>query len=416
MKFEQNSAILMMTMTTDASAKNTHAAGDALLPHQLRILQIVPTVEQEASGPSYAVPRLCAALSGAGNDLVLASVGGSWLTGDQPYVHYRAPRGFKGIPLLQDLWLSRGLRQHLMSEANWAEIIHSHGLWVMPNVYPALAARSAGKPLIVSPHGTLSSVALARTRRLKRIFWILLQRPAVRSAACLHATSEQEYKDIRRVGLRQPVAVVPIGVDIPPLRCARKEERFRTLLYLGRIHPIKGIDNLLRAWQGVATKFPDWQLRLVGPDDSGYLAQIIHVAEEPALPRVTFAGPRYGAEKQAEYAQADLCILPSHSENFGMSVAEALAQGIPVITTAGTPWQGVREHGCGWFVPATVPGIESALHEALACDRSCLADMGRAGRGWMERDFSWSRVAKDLEQTYRWILSGGSPPHFVRLN
>jgi glycosyltransferase involved in cell wall biosynthesis len=406
----------MMTMTTETSAKSTHVAGDALLAHQLRILQIVPTVEQEASGPSYAVPRLCAALSGVGNDLVLASVGGSWIPGDRPYVHYRAPRGFKGIPLLQDLWLSRELRRHLMHDAKWAEIVHSHGLWAMPNVYPALAAHSAGKPFVVSPRGTLSSVALARTRRLKRVFWFLLQGPAVRSAACLHATSEQEYQDIRRAGLRQPVAVVPNGVDIPPRGFARKGERFRVLLYLGRIHPIKGIDNLLRAWQGVAIRFPDWQLRLVGPDDSGYLAQVLRMAEELALPRVVFAGPRYGAEKQAEYAQADLCILPSYSENFGMSVAEALAQGVPVITTSGTPWQSVREHGCGWFVPATVPEIESALREALACDRSCLAAMGRVGQDWMQRDFSWSHVAKDFEQTYRWILNGGSPPHFVRLD
>jgi glycosyltransferase involved in cell wall biosynthesis len=339
-----------------------------------------------------------------------------WHSGEHPYVHHLSPRRFKGVPVLQNLWLSADLRRLLIREATSADILHSHGLWLMPTVYPALAARWAAKPLVLSPRGTLSAVALARSRQVKRVFWTLLQGPAVRSAACLHATSEQEYKDIRDAGLRQPVAVVSNGIDIPAVTSAPKGGQFRTLLYLGRIHPIKGIDNLLRAWQRVAAEFPNWQLRLVGPDDAGHLAQIELLKNELALPRVVFAGPRYGAQKHAEYAESDLFILPSYTENFGVSVAEALAQGVPVVTTTGTPWEGVLAHGCGWWVSPTVTGLEGALCKALTLDRPSLADMGRIGRAWMERDYSWSRVARDFEQTYRWILSGGSPPAFIKLD
>jgi glycosyltransferase involved in cell wall biosynthesis len=188
------------------------------------------------------------------------------------------------------------------------------------------------------------------------------------------------------------------------------------VLYLGRIHPIKGISNLLHAWRAVAPKFGDWQLRLVGPDDGGHLVQMQRLAHDLELPRVAFAGPRYGTEKNAEYSGADLYVFPSHSENFGMSVAEALAHGVPVVTTTGTPWEKVEEHGCGWLVPPTAAGIQRALNEAISLDRPSLGKMGQAGRAWMQREFSWSRVAQDIESAYRWILGGGSPPNFVRLD
>ena len=392
------------------SASGTRSQG------RLCILQVVPTVEQEASGPAYSVPRLCAALGSAGNKVVLASVGGAGAGGKQPYSHFVAPRGFRSIPLLRDFWFSAGLRRRLMHEVRGAELVHSHGMWVMPTIYPALATHRAGKPLVIAPRGTLSPIALARSRWMKKVFWAILQGPAVRSAACFHATSEQEYRDIRRAGLRQPVAIVPNGVDIPAVSAKPKASGSRTLLYLGRIHPIKGIDNLLRAWQRVASQFPNWQLRLVGPDSNGYRAQLERLSTELQLPRVVFAGPRYGADKQTEYAAADLYVLPSHTENFGMSAAEALAQGVPIVTSVGTPWQGVREHGCGWCVSADVAGLEGALKEALALDRPTLESMGRAGREWMGREFSWTRVARDLEQTYRWLLSGGPPPAFIRFD
>lgn len=382
---------------------------------RLRILQIVPTAEQEASGPSYSVPRLCAALGAAGHEPKLASVSGASLSDVISCAHYVAERQWSNVPILKNLWRSEGLRRQLLREAEWADIVHSNGLWVMPGVYPASAARAAGKPLVLSPRGTLSAVALNRRRWRKRIFWVALQKRAVRSAACLHATSEKEYREIRNAGLRQPIAIVPNGIDVPP-RIEKVPAARRTLLYLGRIHPIKGIDNLLRAWAKVQTEFPDWELRLVGPDEGNYRTELERLIGASSLPRVTFVGPRYGRDKNQEYAAADTYVLPSLTENFGMSVAEALAHGVPVITTTGAPWSGVSEHGCGWVVSPTPAGIEGALQEALRLAPSCLAEMGQRGRAWMERDFSWEHVAEAFEQTYRWILGGGALPDLVKLD
>jgi glycosyltransferase involved in cell wall biosynthesis len=236
----------------------------------------------------------------------------------------------------------------------------------------------------------------------------------MRRASLLHATSEQEYRDIRAFGLRQPVVIVPNGIDLPaPVKRRERPSHLRTLLYLGRIHPIKGIEILLRAWQPLAARHPDWQLRIVGPDSDSHQASLERLARQLGLDRITFAGPRFGADKQTEYAAADLYVLPSFTENFGMTVAEALAQGTPVVTTTGTPWAALREHGCGWMVTPDVDGLVSALDEALSQEPARLAEMGERGRAWMEHEFSWQRVATDFERAYRWLISGGTAPDFL---
>jgi glycosyltransferase involved in cell wall biosynthesis len=382
----------------------------------MRIIHTVSSVEQEASGPSYSVVRLSQALARIVDDVHLLSVGNTASGGTGNYRHSTCRKSFGGVPGVRRLFVSSDLLRLLYREAGKAQLIHSHGLWLMPNVYPAWAASRHGRPLVVSPRGTLSPVALRFSPHLKKLFWALLQGPAIRSAACLHATSDQEYEHIRNAGLRQPVAIVSNGIDIHPLHASEARPELRTLLYLGRLHPIKGLENLLRAWQRVAGEFREWQLRLVGPDEGDYRSKLERLAHELRLERTAFAGPRYGEAKQAEYDAADLFVLPSYSENFGVSVAEALARGVPVIATTGTPWQKLRDQGCGWLVAPDVEGLEGALRQALALDPTSLKTMGRGGRAWVEHQFSWPRVAADFERAYRWLLSGGTAPEFVKLD
>jgi glycosyltransferase involved in cell wall biosynthesis len=331
--------------------------------------------------------------------------------------HRCYPQDFAAVPVLKKLCLSNQLARALDEATITADIVHNHSLWLMPNIYPATAAARRGKPFVVSPRGTFAKRALEYSSQAKRLFWAALQGPAVRTAACFHATSYQEYLDIRRASLVRPVAIIPNGVDVPdePAIDVRRE-RPRTLLYLGRLHRIKGLDLLLHAWNRVANTAPDWRLRIVGPDEARYRHELERLANELGAPRVEFAGARYGSEKTAEFGAAQLFILPSHTENFGMSVAEALAQGTPVITTTGTPWIGIRDHGCGWYVDPTADALESALREALLLEPAELAKMGQSGREWMVRDFAWSMVAKKMEMTYRWLIAGGAPPDFVRLD
>jgi len=237
------------------------------------------------------------------------------------------------------------------------------------------------------------------------------QGSVLKNAACLHATSELEFREIREKGLSNPVAIIPNGIDIPNIR--KKEApspNKRRLLYLGRIHPIKGIDILLRAWAAIEKDFPDWELSVVGPDNNGYLCRLQNLAKDLNIEKVTFPGPAYGEEKCRVYQSADLFVLPTHSENFGMTVAEALAYGIPAIVSKGAPWQGLETHGCGWWLEIGEEPLKECLKEALTLSPKELSKRGALGRAWVERDFSWPRAGEMMHKTYLWLLGDGPLP------
>lgn len=381
----------------------------------MKIIQVVPSLEAEASGPSYSVPRLAESLAALGHDVVLMSAGGQAVSPGAVVRFERFDRDLGAVPVAKLLQLSEGMRRALMREAVEADLIHANGMWTGPTLYPAWAAAAASKALVVSPRGTLSPVALRRSALRKKLFWRIFQRSAVGHAQVLHATSEGEYADIRRFGLRQPVAVIPNGVDLePPVEVRRRDGPLR-LLYLGRIHPIKGLEPMLHAWRAVADRFPQWVLRLVGPGPDDYRRQLEELVRAHDIPNVTFAPARYGGDKLREYAEADLFILPSFTENFGMTVAEALAQERPVITTTGTPWRDLARNGCGWWVEPTSEALARAMCEAMGLGRGPLAQMGRRGRAWMQAEFGWLRIAAEMAEVYAWTLGQGPRPTCVEL-
>lgn len=375
-----------------------------------RAIHIVPSVEAEAAGPAYSVVRLCDALAAAGVAPEVAVVGTGPSRVARPYLRVFAP-GLGPARLGGSPELRRWLRQE--AEAG-AEILHGHSLWMLPNVYPAWAVRGTTAKLVVSPRGTLSPWAMTRNAWRKRVFWHLAQGRALAAAHCFHATAESEHDDLRRLGFRQPVCVLPNGVDLPEGSRPTPGPR-RTLLYLGRIHPKKGIDVLLKAWARLEAERPDWDLRILGPDNGGHLAQMQRLALELKLQRVVFAGPVYGAEKLQAYRTADLFVLPTHSENFGMTVAEALAAGTPAVVTRGAPWQGLLQEGAGWWIDPGVEALEAALREATALAPGHREAMGASGRAWMARDFAWDQIGLRMAETYRWLREGGAPPPWVRM-
>jgi glycosyltransferase involved in cell wall biosynthesis len=292
--------------------------------------------------------------------------------------------------------------------------MHNHSLWMMPNLYPAWAARGASCRLVTSPRGTLSPWALRRSAWQKRLMWLLGQGRAVRDSHCFHATAPSEYRDIRAAGLRGPVAVIPNGIDLGPETVPDPAgTRPRRLLFLGRLHPVKGIDLLLRAWRQVQGEFPDWELRVVGGGDPGYRAELLRLAEGLGVARVDFPGSAFGPDKTREYQQAELFVLPTHTENFGVAVAEALAHGLPAVVTKAAPWGGLESKGCGWWIDGGEEALLQALRSALALSREQLREKGRRGRQWMAADFSWDRVGQMMLGTYEWLLGGGPPPAWV---
>ena len=185
----------------------------------------------------------------------------------------------------------------------------------------------------------------------KRLFWWLAQRQAVATASLLHATSESEIADVRAAGLAHPTVLAPNGVDTAFFDGALsgQSERQRTVLSLGRIHPKKGLDRLIRAFAKIEAHHPGWRLRIVGPSERGHAEELRRMAGNLGCERVLIEGPVYGVNKVTAYRSADIFALPTLHENFAMTVAESLAAGTPVVSTMGAPWSGLerRDVGCG---------------------------------------------------------------------
>lgn len=177
----------------------------------------------------------------------------------------------------------------------------------------------------------------------KRLALWLYQRKDLNSATCLHATSQSEVDNFRKIGLKSPFALIPNGIDVNnyPLKTEHCKREPRTILFLSRIHPIKGIQILLEAWYGInETQRRGWQVIIAGEGEKDYIYKLQNIIKmKYPKSNVSLVGPKYGKEKIKMYHQADVFILPTYSENFGMVIAEAMSCGVPVITTKGTPWE-----------------------------------------------------------------------------
>ncbi|MBL8907750.1 MAG: glycosyltransferase [Rhizobiales bacterium] len=378
----------------------------------MHIIHTVSSLESEASGPSYTVPRLCQALAEGGARVELFSLGRNGGSGLNGYSDVRFAYDDAWMPL-RKLGRSRAMRDALFSAQ--ADVFHTHGLWMMPNVYPAQAARHLRKPLVLAPRGMLGPEALQFSRNKKQIFWNLVHAPLMKHVRCFHATAEQECEEIRAFGLDQPVAIVPNGIDVPPASDLPAPIESRSVLSLGRIHRKKGLEQLVRAWARVEPEYRDWRLDIVGPGEGGYDKVLLNLSRELGLRRLSISGPVYGADKIRRMAEAELFVLPTLNENFAMTVAESLACGTPVVSTKGAPWAGLHDNRCGWWVERGEDALATALRAALSLPAEERRNMGLRGRAWMLRDFGWTAIAEKMAATYTWLLSGGEPPQWIRL-
>lgn len=374
-----------------------------------RALHVVAGLAPARGGPSYSVPRLCAALREAGCAASVLTLQEEEKPAGESVEAFLQDR--TGLHPLDGLQASAGLRRATRAAAGLADIVHAHGLWRMPNVYAGAAAARVGRPLVVSPRGMLAPEALKFSAWKKRIFWALVQGSAYAGAAAWHATSAQEAADIRAFGIRAPIAVIPNGIDLPfALADHPTEKRRRCLLFLSRLHPKKGLSTLVSAWAKTAPQRPDWDLVIAGPDEGGYRAIVQAQADSEGASRISFLGAVYGVRKDEVLRAADLFVLPTKSESFGIAVAEALACGLPAIVTRGAPWAGLEIERCGWWVDHGPEALAAALLEATSLPAAERRAMGARGHAWMARAFAWNPIATQLLDVYRWLRDGGSTP------
>lgn len=379
--------------------------------HVVRLVHVVPHIDQEAAGPSYCVPRLCQSLAACGNEVELTCLAAR---GEIPGISLDLHPQW---PILGRFAISTSLARALGRKARGVDIVHNNSLWSMVNVAAGWVVPGRRAKLVTSPHGTLSPWALNRSRGVKWLLWPL-QRRALARADLLQATSEEEFQQIRAQGFTVPVAVVPNGIDVPamPVSRAHADTEMRTLLFLGRIHPTKGLDRLLQAWAELQAGHPGWQLIIAGRGEAAYVQEVQALAATLGVRRVEFPGPLYGEAKAQAYFGAELFVLPTHSENFGMVVAEALAHGCPAVVGRGAPWSGLETERCGWWVDNSVPTLTATLDTAMQAPPDQLAAMGLRGRAWMARDYGWDAIGQKMDAAYRWLVNGGERPAWVKVD
>jgi glycosyltransferase involved in cell wall biosynthesis len=394
----------------------TYASAE-VTPH--RIVHVVHSLAVEFGGPAFSVPELALAQSELISEVKLL---------------HRIPAA--GDPIAaQGLLASRpGHRLIVEPLTRWgqldssisaADLVHVHGLWEITAYRAVRTASRRGIPYVIAPSGTLRPDALRRKSMKKKIALTLDFRRRLQQASALHATSLQEAREMRALGLRSPIAVIPIGLHVDQFMSNGESDLLnsrwpelrgkRRLVFLGRIHPIKGLENLAAAWGLVAPEASDWQLVIAGPDEGGYRKRVEGaLAAAGVSDRTTFTGEISGEDKCRMFRESDALVLPSISENFGFCVCEALAAGLPVIASRGTPWEGLETEGCGYWVEPAVEPLADGIRKLVDLEDRERRAMGARGRDWVAREFTAEASARALSALHSWVL-GGSRPNCLHL-
>ena len=385
-----------------------------------RWVEVVSHLHPKYGGLSAAVPALGQRLAHANNlDISLAA----FCTPDE---HFH-PTGYDPAhlsywPASRRPWLEDRLRKQLrpafLDQLRGSDGIHIHGLWEQSTSVAADAARALRIPYLISAHGMLEPWALQNKRLKKLLYARLIERPNVAHAACLHALTRAEASHYRNFGARSPIAIIPNGVDIPTRRDPQlflnqfpaAANARRIILFLGRLHPKKGLDILLQSWSTLATQHPDALLVLAGPDSESTQARLEAViAQHNLQSSVLFTGMLNEAQKWSALAAAEAFVLPSYSEGLSVGVLEALGMSLPVIVTEPCNMPEVEEAQAGWQIQPNAVALTAALTELLENSPQTNAAIGANGAALINSRYTWPIVAAQMAELYRWLAGGPHP-------
>lgn len=356
----------------------------------MKVLHYIPTLGRQDGGTSMYMQQLSAELG----QLVELHVVSHPVENELEVEH--AER--HSLTLSANFWKVRRDYLQILEEVK-PDVVHVNCCWHPYFAYAVIWARQAGYKVVLTPHGMLEPWIMKRhywTRKLPSL--LLFQRRAVRMATLLHATAEMEKQHLLDLGWNREVCVVPNGIEVQKIAMKEDWTPSRRLLFMSRIHPKKGVDRLIRAF---ATLPVEYTLQIAGEGAPDYVAELQRLASEMGVAdRVEWLGGVYGERKWRTVRSADIMVLPTHSENFGIVVAEALAAGTPVITTQGTPWQELESEHCGWWIALDDMALSQALQQAAACTAEQLSVMGRNGRKLVEERYSTTTVAHQFLDIY----------------
>ena len=379
----------------------------------MRVLHVTPYFAPAFAygGPPRSIFELCRALRHAGVDVRVVTTTANGAT--MLPASGAAADVYDGVPvrycrLARPAWyFNAAVGGALDEDLRWCDVCHVHGVWNVPEWRATSRAARTGVPYVLSPRGMLEPRAVARGRWRKAMAYALVERRALRDAALLHATSAGEADTLRELAPAAGIVTLPNGVDLEaasrgPSGVFRRTARIAAgeplIVFLGRLHPIKRLDLLAAAFGRVRAALPPARLVLAGRDEGGF-RRTIEPLFAPFGAAVFWAGELAPADKWALLRDATVLVLCSDSESFGLSVAEALAAGVPAVVTRTCPWPDLDAWGCGSWVEQTPVAIGDALTRILR-DPGAAAAMGERGRTVARARFDWTAIAAAMASHY----------------
>jgi glycosyltransferase involved in cell wall biosynthesis len=357
----------------------------------MKILHITNSIDKSSGGPSRSVPQTCIELAKLGISIELVTQGSADMVAIEESslltVQYRS---------IKELFIY-GSRL----SAKDVDLIHLQHIWNPYIQVMAFWAFQKKIPYIITPRGMLEPWIMANNPWKKKIALFLYQKKAIQRAAHIHATAQMEADNIKELGFSNPISIIPNGIDLSEVKKGKEQYGSKKMVFLSRIHPKKGIELLLEAWRNTDTR--DWTLEIAGNGELDYIKTLTQSAQD--LENVRFVGPQYGESKWNFLRSADVMVLPTYSENFGIVVAEALAVGVPVITTKGTPWKDLETYQCGWWIELSVSNLKRSLEEVMQTPEDQIKTMGANGQSLVKDKYDVKAVAKNMRSLYQKILN-----------
>lgn len=396
----------------------------------IRALHVIPGVSRRYGGPSRAVYDMCSALQQRGGEPVVCTTdadGEARLPVELGRVgHYRGvPTIFFARQWSEAYKYSRPLARWLKDNVKHFDVVHIHAVFSHSSLAAARVCRKSGVPYVVRPLGSLSPTSMGQKRIRKRVWWLLGVRRMLASAAVIHYTSVGEQNAAEGVlGLRNGV-VIPLGVSEDILRECLSEDEASVggrgganpyVFVLSRLHPIKGLEAFLKCFLKVTDedKYRHWRLKIAGDGEADYVSTLKKIVREAGERNsVSFLGWLEGREKIEFLKHASLLAMPSHHENFGLSLVEALACGVPALVSDHVSLAAEIERSGGvWVTELNREKLTATLREALSCEEE-LKRRGKAGRDFIRRQFSWPKQARRLDDLYRSITGNAAFADFT---
>jgi poly(glycerol-phosphate) alpha-glucosyltransferase len=301
-------------------------------------------------------------------------------------------------------------KRELKANISANSIVHLHSLWMYPSV---LFLNLSKAKKVISTHGMLDSWALNNSKTKKKIALLLFERKNLNSADCIHALCEQEYHDIRKIAPKVPIAIIPNGINLPT-EFAINPKRIKTLLFLGRVHPKKGLENLIDAWLQLNNS--EWKLLIVGPDENDYKEKIKQKIKLLNLEgSISLLDSKYGIEKEELFRTVSAFILPSFSEGLPMVILEAWSYKVPVIMTKECNLEIGFEKNAAIEINTSIESIKLGIEKVINFSEDQLVAIGQAGYDLVKKDYTWDEVGIKMNLVYKWVSKEIETPSFINL-